>query len=41
MGEIPGSHGDECEDDCLLGCCDVYSGRKTDVSEVFTSSIRV
>jgi hypothetical protein len=21
------SHSDECEDDCLLGCCDMQSGR--------------
>jgi hypothetical protein len=26
-GEISGSHGGEYEDDCLLGCCAVLSGR--------------
>jgi hypothetical protein len=25
--EISGSHGGEYEDDCLVGCCAVYSGR--------------
>jgi hypothetical protein len=25
--EISGSHGGEYEDDCLLGCCAVLSGR--------------
>jgi hypothetical protein len=27
IGEISGSHGGEYEDDCLLGCCAVKSGR--------------
>jgi hypothetical protein len=26
-GEISGSHGDEYEDGCLLGCCAVHYGR--------------
>jgi hypothetical protein len=26
-GEISGSHGGEYEDDCLLGCCTLQSGR--------------
>jgi hypothetical protein len=30
--EISGFHGGEYEDDCLLGCCAVF----TDVSEVLT-----
>jgi hypothetical protein len=31
FGEISSSHGGACEDDCLLGCCDV--------SEVLAASI--
>jgi hypothetical protein len=27
-GEISGSHGGECEDNCLLRCCFVLSGRR-------------
>jgi hypothetical protein len=27
LNEISGSHDDEYEDDCLLGCCTVLSGR--------------
>jgi hypothetical protein len=27
LDEISGSHGGENEDDCLLGCCAVLSGR--------------
>jgi hypothetical protein len=28
ISEISGSHGSEYEDDYLLGCCAVYSGRR-------------
>jgi hypothetical protein len=27
LDEISGSHGNEYENDCLLGCCTVLSGR--------------
>jgi hypothetical protein len=27
LGEISDPHGDEYENDCLVGCCVVYSGR--------------
>jgi hypothetical protein len=27
LSDISGSHGGEYEDDCLLGCCAVWSGR--------------
>jgi hypothetical protein len=37
-GKISASHGGEYEDDCLLGCCDVWY-KFTDVSEVITAYI--
>jgi hypothetical protein len=39
IGEIRGSHGDEFEDDCLLGCTTVHSGRYWPTFQGITASI--
>jgi hypothetical protein len=38
-GEISGSHSDEYEDGCLLGCCTTVLDRLTDVSEELVAPI--
>jgi hypothetical protein len=34
-GEISGSHSNECEDDCLLGRCDVSSDRNLPTFQMY------